>query len=205
MARIDDYRAAYALAVEDLSAQPYTEISARTGLSCLDSNRFQIQFLDRKYGISYPDFRFEDQDAPDSEIPLQEQVLILHYMVGADPDRIPGDMIAYREIPGASFYFGPFVKRAINPLKEVFGRDIDAFHQTCVLLGGTPIDAGDAGYRFQAFPQLALHYILWEGDEEFDAEANILFNESTGDCLSPEDAAWLAGMVVYRLMSLNRS
>jgi hypothetical protein len=204
MARIDDYRAAYALAVEVLSVQPFTEISARTGLADLSADRFKIQFLGRKYGISYPDFRFEDLDTPDREIPLQEQVLILHYMVGADPDRVPGDMIAYREIPGASFYFGPFVKRAINPLKEVFGRDIDAFHRTCALLNGTPIDAGDAGYRFQAFPQLALHYILWEGDDEFDAEANILFNESTGDCLSPEDAAWLAGMVVYRLMSLNR-
>lgn len=205
MARIDDYRAAYALAVETLSVQPFAEISTRTGLASLSSNRFQIQFLDRKYGISYPDFEFEDLDAPDHEIPLQEQVLILHYMVGADPDRDPGDMIAYREIPGASFYFGPFVKRAVNPLKEVFGRDLDAFHRTFERLGGTPIDAGDAGFRFQAFPQLALHYILWEGDDEFDAEANILFNESTGDCLSPEDAAWLASMVVYRLMGLSRS
>ena len=204
MARIDDYRAAYALAVETLSVQPFAEISTRTGLASLSSNRFQIQFLDRKYGISYPDFEFEDLDAPDHEIPLQEQVLILHYMVGADPDRDPGDMIAYREIPGASFYFGPFVKRAVNPLKEVFGRDLDAFHRTFERLGGTPIDAGDAGFRFQAFPQLALHYILWEGDDEFDAEANILFNESTGDCLSPEDAAWLASMVVYRLMGLSR-
>jgi hypothetical protein len=31
-----------------------------------------------------------------------------------------------------------------------------------------------------------------------------LFNEATGDCLSPEDAAWLAGMVVYRLMAFSR-
>ena len=92
MARIDDYRAAYALAVETLSAQPFAEICARTGLAGLSSDRFQIQFLDRKYGISYPDFRFEDLDAPDSEIPLQEQVLILHYMVGADPDRKPRSM-----------------------------------------------------------------------------------------------------------------
>lgn len=204
MARIDDYRAAYALAVETLSVQPFAEISARTGLASLSSNRFQIQFLDRKYGIGYPDFTFEDLDAPEREIPLQEQVLILHYMIGADPERAPGDMIAYREIPGASLYFGPFVKRAINPLKEVFGQDVDAFQRAYEQLGGTPIEAGDAGFRFQAFPQLALHYILWEGDDEFDAEANILFNESTGDCLSPEDAAWLAGMVVYRLMGLSR-
>lgn len=204
MARVDDYKAAYALAVKELATQPFAEIITRTGLACLSENRFELQFLNRKYGIDYPDFRFEDLEEPDREIPLQEQVLILHYMVGADPDRDPGEMIAYREIPGASFYFGPFVKRAVNPLKEVFGRDIELFQRTCEALGGTPIDAGDAAYQFQGFPQLCLQYILWEGDEEFDAEANILFNESTGDCLSPEDAAWLAGMVVYRLMALSR-
>jgi len=204
MARVDDYKAAYALAVKELAMQPFAEIIRRTGLAGLSENRFEHQFLNRKYGIGYPDFRFEDLEGPDREIPLQEQVLILHYMVGADPDRDPGDMIAYREIPGASFYFGPFVKRAVNPLKEVFGRDIELFQRTCEALGGTPIDAGDAAYQFQVFPQLCLQYILWEGDEEFDAEANILFNESTGDCLSPEDAAWLAGMVVYRLMALSR-
>lgn len=204
MARVDDYRAAYALAAEKLSAEPFTQISDRTGLARRDSDHFEIQFLDRRYSITYPDFRFEDLAAAEREIPLQEQVLILHYMLGADPQRIPGDMIAYREIPGASLYFGPFVKRAVNPLKETFGTNLDAFHRACRALNATPIDAGDAGYRFQVFPQVWMHYILWEGDEEFDAEANILFCESTGDCLSPEDAAWLAGMVVYRLMALSR-
>ena len=205
MARVDDYRAAYALAADTLSAQPLAAISARTGLTCRDANHFQIQFLDRRYLISYPDFQFEEPAAPEREIPLQEQVLILHYMIGADPERSPGDMIAYREIPGASLYFGPFVKRAVNPLKATFGRNLDGFHRACRALGGTPIDAGDAGYRFQVFPQLSMHYILWEGDEEFEAEANILFNEAIGECLSPEDAAWMAGMVVYRLMALSRT
>jgi hypothetical protein len=204
MARVDDYRGAIALAVEKLADQSFPDICQRTGLASQNANRFQIRFLDRLYGIDFPGFQFEDLETPDREIPLQEQVLILHYMVGADPQRRPGDMIAYREIPGASFYFGPFVKRAINPLKEVFGRDLDAFHRACRALQGTPIDAGDAGYRFQVFPQIVLHYILWEGDEEFDAEANILFNESAGEMLSPEDGAWLAGMVVYRLMALSR-
>ena len=203
MARVDDYRAARALAAETLSEQTIVAISERTGLVCRNDAHLEIRFLERRYGIRYPEFEFEDLEAPEREVPLQEQVLILHYMLGADPRRIPGDMIAYREIPGASFYFGPFVKRAVNPLKETFGRNLEAFHRACRALGGSPIDAGDAGYRFQVFPQLAMHYILWEGDEEFDPEANILFNEATGDCLSPEDAAWLAGMVVYRLMALS--
>ena len=204
MARVDDYRAARALAADTLSKQAFDAIRERTGLMGRDEDRLEIQFLDRRYGISYPAFQFEDLEAPERDIPLQEQVLILHYMVGADSRRPPGDMIAYREIPGAAFYFGPFVKRAVNPMKETFGRNLEAFHSACRALRGTPIDAGDAGYRFQVFPQLAMHYILWEGDEEFDPEANILFNEATGECLSPEDAAWLAGMVVYRLMALSR-
>jgi hypothetical protein len=204
MARIDDYRAAAALAADKLSNEPFPAIGARTGLTSRDDQRFQIQFLGGRYAITYPRFQFEDLAEPERDVPLQEQVLILHYMLGADPRRPPGEMIAYREIPGASFYFGPFVKRAINPLKETFGHNLEAFHRACRALGGTPIDAGDAGYRFQVFPQLAMHYILWEGDEEFDPEANILFCEATGECLSPEDAAWMAGMVVYRLMALSR-
>ena len=205
MARVDDYRAARTLAAERLSEQAFAALSERTGLAGRDDEHFEILFLMRRYAIRYPEFTFEDLEAPEREVPLQEQVLILHYMEGADPGRSPGEMIAYREIPGAAFYFGPFVKRAVNPLKETFGRNLEAFHRACRALEGSPIDAGDAGYRFQVFPQLAMHYILWEGDEEFEPEANILFNDATGDCLSPEDAAWLGGMVVYRLMALSRA
>jgi hypothetical protein len=49
-----------------------------------------------------------------------------------------------------------------------------------------------------------LQLILWEGDNEFPAEANILFDKTIGRILSPEDVAWLAGMVVYRLIAFSR-
>jgi len=45
--------------------------------------------------------------------------------------------------------------------------------------------------------------LLWEGDDEFPAEANILFDELCGKILSPEDADWLAGMLIYRLIALS--
>ncbi len=44
--------------------------------------------------------------------------------------------------------------------------------------------------------------ILWEGDDEFPPEANIIFNDTIGEVLSPEDVAWMAGMLVYRLIAL---
>ncbi len=204
MARADDYEAARRLAAEQLAREPVAAILDRSGLAPDNEWGMRIRFLDRTYRIGYPDFGFEDRDRPDQEIPLQEQVLILHYMLGADKRRPPGEWVAYREIPGAGFYFPVFVKRAVNPLKGVFGRDPEAFRRCCRQLEGQALQDGDAGYQFQVLPQQALQLILWAGDEEFAPEASILFNASTGDCLSPEDTAWLAGMVVYRLVAFNR-
>jgi hypothetical protein len=49
-----------------------------------------------------------------------------------------------------------------------------------------------------------MRLILHAGDEEFPAEATILFDRSIARILSAEDIAWLAGMLVYRLMSISR-
>jgi hypothetical protein len=69
-------------------------------------------------------------------------------------------------------------------------------------LNGVAIQAGDAGYKFSIFPKVPLQLVLWESDDEFPSEANILFDKIIGELLSPEDVAWLAGMVVYRLIVL---
>ena len=72
-------------------------------------------------------------------------------------------------------------------------------------LEGRKIEQGDAGFEFTLFPRLPLRLIVWMGDEEFPPEAAILFDESAGSLLSPEDAAWAASLVVYRLIGLSKS
>lgn len=131
-------------------------------------------------------------------------MLILHYMQG-DKNAAPSeDWVAYREIPGATFYFSAFVKRAIDPLKKVFGNNLEGLSKAAEILEARPIDFGDVGLEFMPFPRIPVRMVLYEGDDEFPAEANILFDRSVGDLLSPEDIAWLAGMIVYRLMALSR-
>jgi hypothetical protein len=205
MPRIDDYKQARALAVQKLAAEPFARIQERSGFESPDEGTFRIPFLGRTYFVRYPDFRFEVEGDPDGEVPLQEQVLILHYMMGDPPRKPTGNWIAYREIPGAAFYFSAFVKRAVDPLKKVFGKDTVALKKTARHLEGIEIEAGDAGYQFDVFPGVAVQIILWEGDDEFEAEANILFDASVGACLSPEDAAWAASLLVYRLIGLSKT
>ena len=204
MPRIDDYINARKLAVEKLSRASFEIIAERSGFEPSDGQSLHIPFLDRTYLVGFPLFEFTDQADSQKEVPIQEQVLILHYLMAPETPDLSGQWVSYREIPGASFYFAAFVKRAVDPLKKVFGQNISVFCRAAEILQGRRIENGDAGFEFSMFPAVPLQLILWEGDDEFPAEANILFDKTIGRMLSPEDVAWLAGMVVYRLMALAR-
>ena len=204
MPRIDDYIASRNLAVTTLAADSFSDICTRTGFLPERESTVVVPFLDRVYRIAFPDFSFEDKDAPQKDIPIQEQVLILHYMAGSKPEHPEGHWISYREIPGASFYYSAFVKRAVDPLKKAFGADTSGLKGAAERLGGTEIKEGDLAFELIPFPKVPIRLILWAGDDEFAPEANILFDRSIGTILSPEDVAWLAGMVVYRLIALSR-
>jgi len=205
MARVDDYFNAKKIAVADLSSYSIEAIRACSEFEMLTDAVLRVPFLSRTYHIRYPDFTFEDAADSTAEVPIQEQVIILHYMNAMQKTPVAGRWIAYREIPGAAFYYSSFVKRAIDPLKKVFGSNVGALPPVAEKLGGEAMDNGDVGYIFHVLPKVPLQLILWEGDEEFSPEANILFDETAGNYLSPEDAAWLAGMLVYRLIALSKS
>ena len=203
MARIDDFQQAHDLAARELAKNTLEQITACTGFKAEKTQRLTVPFLDRTYHVTYPRFEFEDAQVPEAQVPLQEQVLILHYMQGCRP-LLRGRWIAYREITGAGFYWSAFVKRAIDPLKKVFGQNVAGFQLAADKLQASAIPNTPSGYRFDVLPYAPLQMILWEGDDEFAAEANILFDATVGDYLSAEDAAWLASLTVYRLMALAR-
>jgi len=201
MARTDDYENAKKLAVENLSTINFETIAAYSGFDPLVDDKFRVPFLNRVYQIEYPEFNFVSEDS--HEIPIQEQVLLLHYMSGRPMSEF-NDWVAYREIPGASFYYSAFVKRAIDPLKKVFGHQLKILKHTSKKLDARTIEYGDLGLEFPILPNISVRIIMWKGDDEFPSEANILFPNNINEMLSPEDIAWLAGMLVYRLITLSK-
>ena len=204
MTRIDDYNKARKLAIEKLATESFESILGRTGIEANELKQFRVAFLNRVYRISFPELEFEDEEEPEKEIPIQEQILILHYMLATAPPPLTGNWVSYREIPGASFYYSAFVKRAVDPLKNILGQNVEGLLRAGNLLDGRQIDIGDLGYEFRLLPNVPVRLIFWAGDDEFPPSASLLFDENIGKILSAEDIAWLAGMLVYRLIALSR-
>jgi hypothetical protein len=76
---------------------------------------------------------------------------------------------------------------------------VDGFARACRALGWTEEKLGDAAFGGPVLPALRCVAVLHRGDEEFPAEANLLFDDRIGRLLPLEDVAVLAGLVATRL------
>jgi hypothetical protein len=204
VARVDDYTEAKRLAASELAGKMARDLAKSSGLDTASHDTLRIPFLNRVYLVKLPQFRFEDESDQNAHVPLQEEVLILHYLKAGDKAPPHSDWVTYREIPGAAFYFSAFSKRALEPLKKFFGGNLFALKRSAAKLDGMPIEVGDLAYEFRPFPYVPIQVVMHVGDDEFPPESNILFDRGVGRMLSPEDLAWLAGMLVYRLIALSK-
>ena len=202
MPRVDDYKAAIALAVDELKKINPQRLAglSRGEYFCADTGEgLIVPFFGQPRLVVWPEVRVTPPEGQ-MELPLTEQILILHYLLRTTGEPLSGRDIDFRSVPEGGFYWSAFVSRAKKPLLETFGHDLDLYLKVATALGGTIGTQGDASATFLAFPLVPVTHILWRGDEEFPPEANILFDETIPQHLSTEDIAALAGSSVYRLM-----
>jgi hypothetical protein len=128
-------------------------------------------------------------------------IVLAHYLLTADGTPPADRWLAFRELPDGLFYAQAFAGHAEGEIAQKFGADVAGFRRAAAALGGQPLDLADASFRFQAFPRLAVAVLLWAGDDEFPAQARVLFDAHAGHYLPTEDLAgtgdWLAHKLVH--------
>ncbi len=163
-----------------------------------DGGKIIVDFFSEPYPIRFPRTEF---DSPQKKtISLVTRVLVLHYLLRADGSPLAGRWIGYKEIPGGLLYSGVFARRVTEPLERKFGRSAKGFKEAGLRLGGKSADVGDASFSLRAFPYVPLQYVLWEGDDEFPAAVQLLFDASVEHYLPLEDIVVLGQVVTGRLI-----
>ncbi len=139
-------------------------------------------------------------DITPADLPLVERILIFHYLLAQEPRPVKGQLVAFKNLPGGAFYDPTYQKRGPRRIARRFGENVPEFRRACRSLGWHEEQIGDAAFRFDILPKIRGVVVLHARDEEFPAEANILFEDDIVNFLRLEDVAVLAGLIATRLV-----
>jgi hypothetical protein len=163
-----------------------------------------VPFFARPHLVTHPG---GDVSAGGAPAHVAVSILLLHYLLRADGAPPSGEWLAFRELPDGMFYAATFAQRAETPLAQAFGAGsgsgdgLSRLRVAAVAAGGLPLDLADAAFAFQALPRLALAALVWDDDDEFPAQASVVFDAAAGHYLPAEDLAGLGELLARRLIS----
>jgi len=202
------YAPALALAKRQLARLDPVRIGA---LACVPflreegpSGSFTIPFLGTPYEVSWPEGDAHHAGVR-SPADITTHILLLHYLLMADGTPMTNQWIAFRALPGGMGYDAAFQGRSSFRLARQFGADRPAFEAASLSLGGERLTFGDASFCFRALPSLWLAAVVHLADDEFPAEASILFDGAANHYLPTEDLAVLGGLLTSRLVKAART
>lgn len=165
-----------------------------------DTNDFlTINHFNRKYGINKKNGEIccLDNNKPVCNNAKLNIYTFLWYM--KEYACLQNNWKPFRELRGASPFTGAFKKLILDNLAKIFSGRLPEFCSAAENLGGKKINYGDAGYVITAFDCIPIQFILWDKDDEWEAEANILFDYSVTDYIHIESVVTLASEGCRRL------
>ncbi|MEE0420732.1 MAG: DUF3786 domain-containing protein [Lachnospiraceae bacterium] len=157
------------------------------------------------YGVMYEwnprDGRIYEAGHPEREAQFTTAMNIyslLYYSRTAPA--LSGIWVPLREVKRAYPFAAAFQNRALGPFARCFDGRKEALIRAGEQLGFRRIPFSDAGFEAMAFPCLPVRFLFWDGDEEFPAQANILFDSNITDFVHEETVVMLGEDGVRRLM-----
>jgi hypothetical protein len=196
-----NYQQAFELACVSLRKMDLEERGRKAGAQYRKEDEksiITVPFFSDTYELVFPQMVFHC--STQRTISLVVRVLLLHYLIRADGSPLAGRWVGYKDIPGGLLYAGVFARRVTDRLVKRFGNAAKEFQEAGSTLGGEPAGVGDASFTLRALPSVPLQYVLWEGDEEFSASLQLLFDASVVHYLSLEDIVVLGQMATGRLL-----
>ena len=134
------------------------------------------------------------------DYPLLELVIQV-YLLNVTDTPLAGETISIHDLKDAHFFQGPHTLKTA-PLLEMFGRNLSGFTAAAESLGGTKLALADAAFMFLPLPKIPVYYLLWEADEEFEANMTVLFDRSIERHLTA-DAIWGVVQLVSDMLVMS--
>ena len=176
------------------------EVAQRTGAQW-DGKEFYVNLLGRDYSIAWPEYSIRATDGG-TVPPLPVQTFLLRYLMESKQVPWAGQWKTFREMPWGEMYIKPYTGRVLTRAAFTLGTRVAAFRAAAEKLGATPVKHGDAGYQFRLIGGYQMQILVWEGDDEFPPNAQVLYSDNFADGFAAEDRV-VAGDILISTIRAN--
>ncbi len=168
-----------------------------------ETSCYVIESLGMRFSV-FPAERAIRGSGPEAEAVRERYAYFLNlpllwYLAGARDIGLTGRLLRPENLKGGRHFFKGTHELPLKGLAGKYGADGEAFLGRARKLGGKPLGFGDASVEIYPLPRVPVTLILWFGDEEFPARADLLFDSSV-ELHVPLDIAWSVAMLSALVM-----
>jgi hypothetical protein len=157
---------------------------------------FHLLFWEKEIYLEFPGLTARDR-ITGKDLGIANQVMLLYYFSTADGTPLSNQWISFTDLPNGKFYNQAFQGYTGMELFRHFGNNLALFVEAAQNSGGCNYSFGDKAFVFRVLPRILLLLVCWQGDDEFPASYQILFDASSSHYL-PTDACAIAGSMLTR-------
>ena len=161
------------------------EAADRTGVKW-DGKEFYVNLIGREFTIAHPEYAIRATDGGKLP-PLPTQTFLLRYLLESKAVAWAGEWKTFREMPWGEMYIKPYTGRVLTRAAFTFGTRLSAFRAAAEKMGALPVSHGDAGFEFALVGEYKMRILVWEGDDEFPPNAQVLYSDNFAEGFAAED------------------
>ena len=177
------------------------EVTERLPDVSFDGQAFRVTLLGRDFQITYPGCEFIAGDG--GALPLlPTRTFLLRYLLESKAVPFDGSWKTFREMPWGEMYIKPYTGRVLTRAAYSFGTRVAAFKAAAEKMGAVPLNHGDAGFQFDLIGPYRMQILVWEGDDEFPPNAQVLYSDNFAEGFAPEDRV-VAGDILISTIKGN--
>jgi len=175
------------------------EAAGRTG-AAWDGKEFYVNLLGREFGISHPEYAIRAMDGG-AIPPLPTQTFLLRYLLEGKKVAWGGAWKTFREMPWGEMYIKPYTGRVLTRAAYTFSFKLAAFAAACEKMGAAKLPHGDAGFQFELLPGYHIQILVWQGDDEFPPNAQVIYSDNFADGFAAEDRVVAGDILISTIKS----
>ncbi len=191
----------FAFYEEKFRALEPTTVPERLKDVAWDGTEFTVKLLGREYAVSHPDYAIRALDGGKVP-PLPTQTFLLRYLLGGKDVAWMGEWKTFREMPWGEMYIKPYTGRVLTRAAFTFGFRTAAMKAAAEKMGAEIVKHGDAGFCFDLIGGYKMQILVWEGDDEFPPNAQVLYSDNFAEGFAAEDRV-VAGDILITTIKSN--